>query len=494
MNKSFSKDNSVFIGGGVPHVSYLWLMPVIDGYCYKNNVKTLIFEADLPDKLLKHSVIKKILKKYYLIFPFKKNFSTYLYFSLCFLKHLKLFLLLVFMKKKVILNKNNSDIETYLYHSIWDTSFQKKAHFLYPNLINKIISATRIIYKIYMSDILIKMNIHSAFMIHSVYHHRILLFKLLSSRIKVFIENGSSYLIQCKSFYNNYNLVEKKYLKKFLIIFLKKKYIITKYWNLRVKGKGNRHETYTPSFGKFNFYKDYISNVIMLPVLKDSHFMHIDKNRIFTDVIDWLKFTLKAVENSKEKWIIKPHPSMRAWGENTKKIIDLILKDSCVSADNIKYVEDISNSEVFLNAKRIITFNGTCQIESGCYGTKPIVISRTDYNYYNSKLTVIPKTLIEYKKLLLMSSDSDIFSVSKKQLMYCKFFIFFKEKIISLNNEIGKFTELRNSSQKIKKNNFNLVSGNIKKNYKYLIYIGNLLGHDLNLTISKKYIKYLTNN
>ena len=148
----------------------------------------------------------------------------------------------------------------------------------------------------------------------------------------------------------------------------------------------------------------------------------------------------------------------------------------------------------FIKYKRIITFNGTCQIESGCYGVKPIVISRTDYNYYNSKLTLIPKTLIEYKKLLLMSSDSDIFRVNKKQLIYCKFFIFFKEKIISLNEEIGKFTELRNSSQKIKKNNFNLVSGNVKKNYKYLIYMGNLLGHGLNITISKKYIKYLNNN
>jgi ribonucleotide reductase beta subunit family protein with ferritin-like domain len=93
-----------------------------------------------------------------------------------------------------------------------------------------------------------------------------------------------------------------------------------------------------------------------------------------------------------------------------------------------------------------------------------------------------------------MSSDSDIFRVNKKQLIYCKFFIFFKEKIISLNEEIGKFIELRNSSQKIKKNNFNLVSGNVKKNYKYLVYMGNLLGHGLNITISKKYIKYLTNN
>lgn len=494
MSKNLLNHRSVFVGGGVPYVSYLWLLPVIDGYCAKNNIKTLIFEADLSDELLEHSVIKKILEKYYLIFPFKKNFNTYFYFSLYFLKYLKLFFLLIFIKKKKILNKKNSDFKTYLYHSMWDTSFQKKTHFLYPNLISKITSAIRIIYKIYMSNILINKKIHSAFMIHSVYHHRILLFKLLNNRIKVFIENGSSYLIQCKSLYNNYSLVEKKYLNKFFINFLKKKNVIKKYWNLRVKGQGNRLETYTPSFGKFNLYKDYLSNVIMLPVLKDSHFMHIDRNRIFTDSIDWLKYTLKVISSSKEKWIIKPHPSMRAWGEDTKKIIDLMLKDNYANFENVKYAEDISNSEVFLNAKRIITFNGTCQVESGCYGIKPIVISRIDYNYYNKKLVLIPKTLIEYKKLLLLSSDSGIFKLNKKESMNCKFFIFFKEKVISLNEEIGKFLELRNSSQKIKKNNFNLVSGNIKKNYKYLIHIGNLLGRDLNITISKKYMKYLTNN
>ena len=494
MSKNLLIDKSVFVGGGVPYISYLWLLPVIEGYCDKNNIKRLIFEADLPDKILEQPIVKKILQKYYLTFPFKKNFSTYLYFFLYLLKSFKLFFLLIFIKKKLILNRNNTNFKTYLYHSIWDTSFEKKTYFLYPDLTSKIGSAIRIIYKIYMSDILIKMNIHTAFMIHSVYDHRILLFKLLNRRIKVFIENGSSYLIQCKSFYNNYNLIEKKYLNKLFTNFFKKKNVIKKYWDLRVKGKGNRLETYTLPFKKLDFYKDYICNVIMLPVFKDSQFGHIDRNRIFTDCIDWLQYTLNVIGNSKEKWIIKPHPSMNAWGEDSKKIIHLILGNNFFNSKNIKYANDISNCEVFLNAKRIITFNGTCQIESGCYGIKPIVISRTDYNYYNSKLTLIPKTLIEYKKLLLMSSDSDIFRVNKKQLIYCKFFIFFKEKIISLNEEIGKFTELRNSSQKIKKNNFNLVSGNVKKNYKYLIYIGNLLGHSLNITISKKFIKYLTNN
>ena len=493
MSKNFLNNKSVFIGGGVPHISYLWLLPIVDGYCDKNNIKKLIFESNLPEKLFKQPVIKKILEKYYLVFPFKKDFNNGLCFFLYFIKSLKLFFFLIFIKKKIILNKSNSNIETCLFHSMWDTSFQKKDHFLYPNLISKIISAIKIIYKIYMSNILIKMNTHSAFMIHSVYHHRMLLFKLLNNKIKVFIENGSSYLSQCKSFYNNYDLVEKKCLNELSTRLLKRKNIIKKYWDLRVKGKGNRLETYTASFGKLNFYKDYISNVIMLPVLKDSHFACIDKNRIFIDCIDWLKYTLTVIGNSKEKWIIKPHPSMSEWGEDTKKIIDLIFKNNCINFENIKYVEHISNVEVFSNAKRIVTFNGTCQIESGCAGIKPIAISRIDYNYYDNELVWIPKTLLEYKKLLLESSDSHFFKLNKRDLMRCKFFIFFREKILSLNSEIGKFNEFRNSSKKIRKDNFNLVLNHVNKNNKYLFYIGTLLGKNIRTTISKKYIKYFSN-
>jgi hypothetical protein len=488
-----NNNNSVFIGGGVPSISYLWLLPIIDGYCKKNNIKTLIFESCLPKTITEQKIISKILKKYYLIFPLKKNLKLHLIFIFFFIKNFIFFFFLVFFKKKNLLNKKNSNVKTHLYHSMWDTSFQSRGHFLYPNLICRSISAIKIIYKLHISNILIKLNIHTAFIIHSVYHHRMLISKLLDNKINIFIENGFSYLIKCKKLSNNYNLVEKEYLNRFSMDFFKKK-IIEKYWNLRIKGKGGRKETYIPSCKKIDAYKDYNCNVIMLPVLKDSQFLNIDKNRVFADCVDWLKYTINIINHSKEKWIIKFHPSMREWGEDTKKILELIISKKFLNYNNIKYVADISNNEVFLNAKRIITFNGTSQIESGCFGKKPIVISRTDYNYFNSKLVLIPKTLSEYKKLLLMPSDSDIFKLNKEDSLISKFFIFFKENVISFYKEVGKFTELRNSPKKIKKKNFNLVLNNIKKNYKYLFYMGSLLNHDLNVTASKKYIKYLIKN
>ena len=487
-----NNNNSVFIGGGVPSISYLWLLPIIDGYCKKNNIKILIFETCLPKVITEQHVISKILKKYYLIFPLKKNLRFYTIFLFFFIKNFKSFFFLVFFKKKTLLDKKNSNTKTHLYHSMWDTSFQSRGHFLYPNLICKSISAIKIIYKLHISNILIKLNVQTAFIIHSVYHHRMLISKLLDNKINIFIDNGS-YLIKCKKLTNNYNSVEKKYLNRFSMNFFKNK-IIQKYWNLRIKGKGGRKETYMPSYKKIDAYKDYNCNVMMLPVLKDSQFLNIDKNRVFADCIDWLKYTISVINHSKEKWIIKFHPSMKEWGEDTKKIVDLIISENFLNYNNIKYATDISNNEVFLNAKRIVTFNGTSQIESGCYGKKPIVISLTDYSYFNSKLVLIPKSLNEYKKLLLISSDADIFKLNKKESLTSKFFIFFKENVISFYKEVGNFTELRNSPIKIKKKNFNLVLNNIKKNYKYLFYMGSLLNHDLNITASKKYIKYLAKN
>lgn len=493
MRKILLKNNSVFIGGGVPSSTYLWLLPLIDGYCEKNNIKSLIFEGNLPDKIFKIKFIKKILNKYSIKFLFKKDFFAFVKFFFYFIKikSLVIFFSLIFLRKKKLIDSNNTTFENFLYHSLWDTTLQKNNYyFIYPNFFGKIESAIKIIHRIYIGDYLIRRRINSAFMVHAVYQHRILFFYLLINKVQVFLEGGNFNFILYKSFYNNFNYIEKKNVDKLVKFFSKKKYIINNYWNLRIHGKGNRTESYIPAFRNVSSYKDYISNVIMLPVLKDSAFANIDNNRIFIDCFDWLIHTFQIISRSKEKWIIKPHPSSKKWGENTKKFIDLIFNNYFYNFTNIKYVENISNSEVFKNAKRIVTFNGTCQIESGCYGIKPISISRVGYNFYNDKLVFIPRSKIEYINLLLESSNSNIFKLSKKEKFASKFFIFYKEKIVCLSEIIGKYNELRNDSLEIKKNNFSLVYRKVLKNKNYILKQGQLLGDKINITVNKDFIKY----
>jgi hypothetical protein len=493
MKKHFLKDKSVFIGGGVPLSTYLWLLPLIDGYCKKNNIKSLIFEENLPDKIAKKEFIKNILNKYSIKFPFKKNFFTIVKFFFYFIKikTIIIFFSLIFLRKNKITNDNNTTFETFLYHSLWDTTLQKNNYyFLYPNFFGKIESAIKIIHRIYMSDYLIKRRINSAFMIHAVYHHRMLFFYLVTNAVKVFLEGGNFNLILHKSFYNNFDYTEKKSVNKLVKFFSKKKIIINNYWNLRLRGKGNRIESYTPGFRNTSNYKEYISNVIMLPVLKDSAFSNIDKNRIFIDCFDWLIHTLQIISHSKEKWIIKSHPSSNKWGENTKRFIDLIFNNHFFNHTNVKYLENISNSQVFKNAKRIVTFNGTSQIESGCYGIKPISISRIGYNFYSDKLAFIPRSKVQYSNLLLKSSNSNIFKLNKKEVFACKFFIFYKEKVVSLSEIIGKYNELRNDSIAIKNSNFSLIYEKVLKNKHHIYKQGQLLGDKTNITVNKNFIKY----
>ena len=56
----------------------------------------------------------------------------------------------------------------------------------------------------------------------------------------------------------------------------------------------------------------------MLHIFKDSPFTNIDRNRIFADYYVWVLETLKIISQSKEKWVIRKHPSADRW-EKIKK-------------------------------------------------------------------------------------------------------------------------------------------------------------------------------
>ena len=60
---------------------------------------------------------------------------------------------------------------------------------------------------------------------------------------------------------------------------------------------------------------------INVTYLRDSPFTNIDRERIFSDYYTWVVETLKFLRKSKEKWIIRKHPSAERWGENQKKLL-----------------------------------------------------------------------------------------------------------------------------------------------------------------------------
>jgi hypothetical protein len=137
---------------------------------------------------------------------------------------------------------------------------------------------------------------------------------------------------------------------------------------------------------------------------------------------------------------------------------------------NVKYFDDrISNIELLRKAKRIVTFSGTAHLESACLGKKPIVISKcTLSDFSNEGFVFKPKSLQQYKTLLLADSKSSIFKLGSKQKRYAKFMLYIRENIINLRKDLNSISIYRSDSHKIRNYEFYNIIKNLFIVYKYL--------------------------
>lgn len=489
--------NKIYIGGGNNELSLLFLLPIVDGYCENNNIKHIIFSRELPTKVANTLFIKNILNKYHCEYIFKKNYLKNLkiftlgFFFILFNIFKILFLVFFFNKKEIIDKKSASDKDLLL--SFWEIFIlQDKNHNFKKNFFKFFLIFSRCYLTIFISKVILHKNIKSAFLHHKVYNHRILLKILLKNKVKVFSDSGTncSYMLYKSS--NQVSFLKKDYIFLFKNFFTEK--LITNYWKIRKRNKGNRTEIFVKNKGRqVDNLNSFLDNVIMMPSIKDTSFTFVDPHRIFVDVTDWLAFTINAIKDSNENWVIKVHPNSKRWGEDSKKYLDSIFSSLLINQNelkNIKILTNLSNKLVFNNSKRIVTFNGTAQYEAAAHGIKPIMISDTNFNKFQYGLTFKPKNQSKYKKMLLLNSSSNVFKLKSKLINYARFFIFISEHVISLSDELGKFYTLYGDSEKKKLKDFNFVRKQVKKNYNYLTDIGHYLGNKLNFAVSKKYIKY----
>jgi predicted glycosyltransferase len=309
-------------------------------------------------------------------------------------------------------------------------------------------------------------------------------------KLKIIVHANSSLYLLPLSFDNSWSIFNKNVLKKITTRKLLKKSIL--YWNGRLRGYSNyedakiayKKKTYLKNSDNFNY-----DNVILLHIFRDSPFNVIDKNRIFSDYIDWIDKTLRIIKNSKENWIIKPHPNFERWGEDSfktyKNIFDNVFNNH--QSKNIKYIfENISNIELLKRAKRIVTFSGTVHVEAACLGLKPIVISRCTLSNFGNNFVLKPQSLNQYSKLLLMDSKSSIFRLSEKKKKYAKFMIFIRENVINLRKDLNSSSIYRADKKKIRDAEFYNIYRNLDKNIDFLRRTGKFIEKNNN-TIAKKY-------
>jgi hypothetical protein len=489
---------SIYCGGGFFDNQLLWVIPVIDGYCESNNVDTIIFERKLSDRIINNTNISKIINKYK-ICSLKDDLSFFQFINiiLFFIKNsFKLIYYSLIINRKNLLNKKVSWEKIQIFHSIWDTSFfYLKDGDLSPNFFHKFKAALRVFLNIYFAYLLEKKKIFTAFMGHSVYTARAMIAIFRNFKIRIIVQANSSLYVLPLLVDNSWYIVNKNTSYKLNNAKIRRESLI--YWNARLKGFAN-YEDAKIAFNKKKYPKNYcnFSNVILLHIFRDSAFNIIDRERIFSDYIDWIDNTLKIIKNSNEEWIIRPHPNFKRWGENSyityKKILSNIIDKNEIK--NIKYFDEkISNIELLKNAKRIVTFSGTAHLEAACLGAKPIVISKSTLADTSNKGFVFkPKNLYQYKKLLLTNSKSSIFKLSSKQKRHAMFILFIREKIINLTKDLNSATIYRGDANRIRDNEFNNIYQKLDKKSYFLRETGKYLGKDIKNTISEKYFKHFS--
>ena len=201
------------------------------------------------------------------------------------------------------------------------------------------------------------------------------------------------------------------------------------------------------------------------------------------------------ISKSDEVWGIKFHPSAHRWGENSHKIFDEFISEmfqSKIPKNFFLINKEFSNYKIFKKSKRIVTFWGTCHLESAAFGLKPIIIRDVQLSAFDKSSVIKPKNLNEYKSKLLTKNLNE-FKLTKTQMNNARFLIFIREKVLNFINDIDQHWIMRGDSQKHINKNFLKTIKNIKKYENFLKQNATLLTSNFSHTLSKKYIKYFLN-
>lgn len=215
--------------------------------------------------------------------------------------------------------------------------------------------------------------------------------------------------------------------------------VINEYFDKRITGNGVYEDSNNMYAKASRSRLDLPSNVIFLHIYRDSPFNVVDRGRIFRDYFDWIEQTIRIVSNSRENWSLRLHPSADRWGEDNKRITEHILQLNG-SPSNI-IIEESSDRSVYdlLSTRgRIVTFNGTIQIEALCFGIMPIVISDSMGARYVPENVLKPVSSKNYRDLLLMPKDAFNKEYnSDEHIEIGKRLLFYRECVANLKSKLN---------------------------------------------------------
>ena len=393
------KIKTVFIGGGFLNQQYPWLIPLIDEYCKNKKINQIIFET-YPTKDIQNNKYYSDIFKNYKVLKLEDAMPFFLKMKLIrfiIVSPIAFFYSFFIKRSKILENVNWTKLQ--FRHAVWDTAAnisKKPKQLIYPGFINRFYSSIKCFETKLVSKYLIKKNLSAVFLNHCVYFYRILLSEFRKEKkTTTFVQANFTVFKQNKISDNNENILSKPILRK-----LRKKIPlrdVENYWRKRISGNSVYSLANDASNVKITNKHKIPDNVLMLHIFKDSPYSIIDKKRVFSDYVDWLKFTLKVISKSDEVWGIKFHPSAYRWGENSQKIFDEFISEifnSKIPKNFFLINNEFSNYQIFKKTKRLVTFWGTCHLESAAFGIKPIIIRDVQLSAFDSKSVYKLKNLI----------------------------------------------------------------------------------------------------
>ena len=489
------KLKSIFLGGAFRDHQILFMLPILDGICEKHKIKKIILEKKLNEKIKKEKIFKNFLKKYHLdSLEDLQNEENFL------IKNIKnLFWILIFFFKSFIvsrtklLSKKNSWYDCQVIHSIWDTCIiNNKKELNKFEFLSRIKSSIFLARQINKFKIFKKKNVKYAVIQHTVYEERLLLALMRKQKINIFVQTKHVLIKQKLSEDYGFKHLDKNiFLDSYKIITDKE---ISNYWKknfLLGRPKYLEAKIATNIKNKKNFDINQKENVIMLHIFKDSPFTNIDRTRIFADYYSWVKTTLQIISKSKEKWIIRKHPSADKWGEDQSKIVNKLLREIFKDKKpaNIKFEDNHkSNITQFKMTNKLVTFSGNSHLEASCFGIKPIIISKTTLTNFDKIMYFKPKSINEYKRLL-MEKDTFKFKTNKLQINKSKRMLYCIHNVINYAEDVNSYHVFRNENKKIFDVLYKQILKKLYSNYNSLFETGFFLDKKYNQSINKKYLK-----
>jgi len=487
--------NAIYIGGGFMESQLLYILPFAAGYAKEKGISRLVIDRILPRSISNNACIKEIISEYHIVYlerqrksrisTLKRFYNRFRAISLSnIIRGLKL-------QRKDLLS-NSSWYECQIDHAIWDTAMHNSADGTTDiNWFNRVLASNAVECNIRLARLLaFKYKVTDAILGHVVYSGRALAAEFAEQNVNV-IAHASNVFYKMPSDGD----LRWSFISPTLVNFatnyeqsLRESSI--DYWKSRFLGISSYVDASKAYEGCRVTSHELPTNVLFLHVFRDSPFNCIDRSRLFADYIDWVGFTLSVIANSKETWLIRPHPSALSWGEDQYKWLARFSTDifdddwpAHIGVDN-----EYSNMAILSHAKRVVTHHGTVHLEAACRGIKPIVMSDVTLSNYNKTLVNKPQSMDEYSRLLLCSSELPVFKLNTSEVEESIMLLYIREELLQFNRDTGSYSVKRFDGESAFKNEFKSVENMQPYFTEKMCILGSAMTEDIDHSVSIRYL------